>query len=224
MPRAGTVESAGVRIPVIVLAAGSSRRMGGPKPLLDFDGRTCLSLVLSACLGSRAEETVLVLGADADLVRAAAENGGKLPDSVSVVFNDRHASGQTSTLKAGLESIAGDADGFMILPVDHPLITSDDVDALIERIEMKPRGRTIFVACHENSRGHPVLFASSHRTNILELGDDEPLHDYTRVREAETDQIRVANIGVVSGMNTPAEYRRLLQIYRDRAGSVGRVE
>jgi molybdenum cofactor cytidylyltransferase len=197
--------------------------MGGPKPLLDFEGRTCLSLVLSACLGSRAEETVLVLGADADLVRAAAEQGGKLPSSVRVVFNDRHESGQTSTLKAGLESTAGDADGFMILPVDHPLITSDDVDALIERFEMKPRGRTIFIACHENSRGHPVLFASSHKSSILELGDDEPLHDYTRVREAETAEIGVANIGVVSGMNTPEEYRRLLQVYRDRAGSEERV-
>ena len=219
----GTVESHRVRIPIIVLAAGSSRRMGSPKPLLEFGGRTCLSLVLSACMGSRAEGTVLVLGADADLIRAAAARDGKLPDSLSVVLNDRHLSGQTSTLKAGLEAIAADADGFMILPVDHPLITSDDVDALIERFEMKPRGRSIFIACHQNRRGHPVLFTSAHKSSILELGDDEPLHDYTHVREAQTEEVHVAGIGVISGMNTPEEHQRLIRIYRDRAHVEGRA-
>ena len=55
--------------------------------------------------------------------------------------------------------------------------------------------------------------AASHRSAILELGDEVPLHDYIRVREGETDQVPTKNPGVVAGMNTPEEYKRLLDLY-----------
>lgn len=195
--------------------------MGSPKPLLAFDGETCLSLVLRACLGSHADETILVLGADAALVRAeldssVARTRGGLPAEPRVVIHDRHERGQTSSLKSGLEAMSGRADAFLVLPVDHPLITSAEIDSLIDRFEERPRGRTIFIATHGGRRGHPVLFAASHRTPVLELADDEPLSGYIRLREGEVEQVEMESPWVTAGMNTPEEYQMLLTAHRVR--------
>lgn len=221
-----TIESSTVILSIIVLAAGASRRMGKPKPLLPFDDETCLSLVLRACVQSRAVETILVLGEQAEAIRAHALSryGGHLPSGVSIVVNERHEQGQTSSLKAGLEAVSPRADAFVVLPVDHPLVTHVDVDTLMDRFEAHPRGRTIFIATYEEQRGHPVLFGMSHRAPVLEMGDDEPLNGYVRLREGETLLVRMDNPGVVSGMNTPQDYERLLAMYHSgqprRAGGV----
>lgn len=187
--------------------------MGQPKPLLDFDGETCISLVLSACAGSRADETVVVLGAEADRIRQSLASDGP----ARILVNDRHGRGQTSSVKAGMETVSARTDGFVLLPVDFPLVTSADIDALISRFEARPRGRTIFIAAHESRRGHPVLFAAAHRAAVLELGDDEPLSSYIRLREGEVDQVPVDNPGVVAPMNTPGEYEAVLKAYRGRS-------
>ncbi len=175
-------------------------------------------MVLAACAGSRVHETVVVTGAEADLVRADAveRNKGRHPQGIRFAINEGYERGQTSSLKTGLEALSRGSDGFMVLPVDHPLVTSTEINALIDRFESKPRGRTIFIATYDDKRGHPVLFASGHRSALLALGDDEPLHDYTRVRSGEIELVAVENSGVVRGMNTPQEYEELLAAYRAR--------
>lgn len=220
-PGGATIESRGVGVSIIVLAAGSSRRMGSPKPLLAFDGETCLSLVLRACLGSRADESVLVLGADAAMIKveldqvvARARREGPLGPKVLV--HEQHERGQTSSLKAGLEAMSGRTDAFVVLPVDHALVTSLEIDSLIARFEERPRGRTIFIAAHQGRRGHPVLFAASHRSPVLELADDEPLSDYVRLREGGVEKVEMDSPWVTAGMNTPEEYQILLAAYRAR--------
>lgn len=190
--------------------------MGRPKPLLPFDSQTCLSLVLKACLSSRAEQVILVLGADAPLVEqeARARAAEHIPLRLNLVHNPLHERGQTSSLKCGLDALRGGTDAFALLPVDLPLVRSGDTDMLIDRFEAKPRGRTIFAATHEGRRGHPVLFAASHRAPILEMGDDEPLHSYIRVREGEIEQVPTDNPGVVADMNTPEEYQLVLTAFK----------
>jgi molybdenum cofactor cytidylyltransferase len=231
--RRGKIESVIVSISIIVLAAGASRRMGTPKPLVKFDTETCLSLVLKACLQSLADEVVLVIGAEAEAVRAEAiATVTKTPaKTFEVVLNERFERGQTSSLKTGLEGSSPRSDAFVIFPVDHPLVTAVEIDALIHRFSAHPRGRTIFVAAHAGVRGHPVLCSATHRAAMLGLEDDEPLHNYIRLHEGETEQVPVDNPGVVSGMNTPEEYKNLLEIYRrsragpassDKAGNTGK--
>ena len=208
---------------IIVLAAGASARMGRPKALLDFDGKSSLELVLSASLGAAAFETILVLGADAGAIRTALAsltfNGGGLPEKLRIAVNDHPERGQTSSLKTGLEAIDPNVDGFMVLPIDYPLITSADLDMLMERFEERHHRRSIFIATHLGERGHPVLFNASHRGAILELGDDEGLNGYIRVREGETEEVAVEGRGVVLTMNTPEQYQELLTAYRAREGA-----
>jgi CTP:molybdopterin cytidylyltransferase MocA len=203
-----------VRISCIVLAAGESTRMGSPKPLLPFDGQTCLSLVTQACRDSRADETILVLGADADRVRRAL--GGELPGALTIAMNENFQRGQTSSVKTGLEAASPHSDAWMILPVDLPLVRREDLDAVIARCEARPRGRTLFIATHEGRRGHPLLLTTPHRGPVLELADEEPLSSYLRLHEGEVDQVPVDNPGLLLPMNTPAEYQAVLGLWRAR--------
>ena len=51
----------------IILAAGASSRMGRPKALCDFDGRTCIELVLDACRQASLAPPIVVLGQTSSL-------------------------------------------------------------------------------------------------------------------------------------------------------------
>jgi len=197
--------------PVVVPAAGASRRMGRPKPLLDFDGRTGIDLVVSACEEAGCGPVHVVVGAGADPIRAAlASRAG-----VEFVFNPDHEKGQTVSVQCGLRSIRGSASGFLIFPADHPLVTSADIRKLIDAFEGQEPGEGA-VPVHAGRRGHPILLGWGHREAILSLDGATPLHDYIRPRLANLAQVDVDNEWVASAMNTPQEYARALEAHRRR--------
>ena len=61
----------------IVLAAGESRRMGSPKALLDYQGRTFIENICDAFVTARVDELIVVLGAHEheEKIRAAVPSG-----------------------------------------------------------------------------------------------------------------------------------------------------
>jgi len=203
---------------VIVLAAGASSRMGRPKALLDFGGRSCLEVVLDACRGGSADDVVVVLGPDSPKVKEILRSR----PGVRVVVNERPARGQTSSVKAGIAALPTRVTGFFVLPADHPLIEGADLAILMERFGERKDGKTIVIPAFEGRRGHPVLISASHREAILALADETPLRDYIHARESEVEIVPSAHSGVVTGMNTEKEYRAILAEYeRSRSGAEG---
>jgi len=94
------------RVAAVILAAGEGRRFGGPKLLTPLDGKPLLQHVIDAATGSSLAPIVLVVGHAADQLLGAVWPGAAL-----VVRNDDYASGQSSSLRAGLaRSPLGDAD------------------------------------------------------------------------------------------------------------------
>src|SRR5256885_2131320 len=96
--------------------------MGRSKPLLDFDGRSCLQLALDACKAAGTGRPIVVLGHEADAVRAKIGL-----DGATVVVNADYEKGQTSSLKAGLRRLPTTAEAFLLHPADLPLIEAGDV-------------------------------------------------------------------------------------------------
>src|SRR5207253_5508497 len=90
-------EPTSVRSAGVVLAAGSSTRMGSPKQLLPIDGRPLLELVVARACASSLDEVLVVLGANADAILGRIDLG-----RAAVVRNPDHASGMASSLRAGL--------------------------------------------------------------------------------------------------------------------------
>ncbi|MFQ5792772.1 MAG: NTP transferase domain-containing protein, partial [Acidobacteriota bacterium] len=102
----------------IILAAGESRRMGSPKPLLPLGRTTFLAHVLGVLEASRARPIVVVLGHEAKRVRQQVPCEG-----ATVVFNPEYRKGMLSSIRAGLKELAGETvTGALLCPVDHPLV------------------------------------------------------------------------------------------------------
>jgi molybdenum cofactor cytidylyltransferase len=187
----------------IVLAAGSSTRMGRPKALLPLAGRPMLQHVLDAAEASPLDEVVVVLGPDAGEVWASLRPGPRTRAAVNL----RAAEGQSTSLHAGLRAADVDAEAAVMLLGDQPEIRRDALGAVIEAFR---RGRgPVVQAVYGGRPGHPVLFArdawpdleaatgdegarrvvaaSPGRVHRVEVGGDPPEDvdtedDYVRIR------------------------------------------
>ena len=103
----------------IILAAGESRRMGFPKMLLPFNGRTMLENVIRNVTGSAVDNIVVVLGADKDSIINLL---GK--SSVNYCYNENYKDGMLSSVKCGFRNIPSDFEAVLVFQGDQPLITS----------------------------------------------------------------------------------------------------
>jgi molybdenum cofactor cytidylyltransferase len=85
----------------IVLAGGTSSRLGRPKQLLELEGRPVLQHVIDAATEAGLDEVVVVLGHMADDIAATID----LPVGARTCLNPRYASGQSTSLEAGLDEV-----------------------------------------------------------------------------------------------------------------------
>lgn len=158
---------AGPRIGALLLAAGQSRRMGGPNKLLaEVDGTPMVAYVARRVLASRARPIIAVLGNQADAVDAAL---GKLP--VERVRNPEFAGGLSTSLKRGIAALPPDLDGALICLGDMPLISGRHIDRLIAAFNPL-EGRAIIVPTRRGKRGNPVLWSKRFFPEMAELAGD----------------------------------------------------
>jgi len=194
----------------IVLAAGASSRMGKPKALLDFDGRTALQLVLEAVRGFA--KPIVVLGPNHQDIRARMALG-----HVRVMLNLDVDSGQTASLKAALAILPGDMEAFFFMPVDFPLVTAGDVARLVEayRAEADP-AKSIFIPAHGVKRGHPGLCRHELAAEFLALPAGGSARDVGNRVSSRVAHVIYPEAYVLMDMDTPEDYVRCLEAYRAR--------
>jgi len=133
---------------VVVLAAGSSRRLGSPKQLLDLGGRPLLQHVIDAAAEAGAERIVVVLGHAEPEIRAAIA----LPRGAVVVVNPDFATGQASSLRVGIGTLSPPVNRAVVVLGDQPLVTAQAIQAVAEA--PGPLAR----ATYGGMPGHPVAF------------------------------------------------------------------
>lgn len=152
---------------IVILAAGGSSRLGAPKQLLNFGGRSLLRRAADSALASVCRPVVVVLGAEAD--RLAGEVGGL---SVQTVVNPRWESGIGSSIRAGIETLESDGvDAAVIVLCDQPLVTGPVIDAIVAAYNAT--GRSMVVSEYAGTIGVPALFSRTHFTELVTLADDE---------------------------------------------------
>ncbi len=111
----------------VVLAAGSSRRMGSPKQLLLIHGRPLLELVVAEVCASKLDDVLVVLGASADEIQSRLDLG-----RARVLVNPDHASGMASSLRVGLAALGDDVERAMVVLGDQPDVTAALLDRLLD--------------------------------------------------------------------------------------------
>lgn len=189
-----------MRVAALVLSGGQSRRMGFPKALLPIQGHTFLEHILAALTVPRVTARYVVLGADHDRILAAVD-----PTPATVVLNPDWELGQLSSLCAGLRAILPDAfDAALMALVDHPLIESATVTALLDAFEAT--GRPIVLPVHDGRRGHPVLFGARLFPELLAAPMNEGARAVVRAHADEVLEVPSAAPGILADIDTPQLY------------------
>ncbi len=182
----------------IVTAAGASSRMGRPKALLAWAGRSLLAHQTHAL--AEFAEVVVVLGCHAEAIRAA-------PDTASgtrFVLNESWESGRSSSLVTGFAALTGAPEAVLVTGVDQPLDPSV-VDTLLSAFE--PAAEAFACPSVDGRRGHPLLLAGRLLPELLGLETlTEGLRTWTRNHRATSCEVPVADLGVLRDLNTPAQY------------------
>jgi molybdenum cofactor cytidylyltransferase len=133
----------------LVLAAGSSRRMGSPKQLLEIRGKPLLELVVGQVCDSGVDDVVVVLGAAFDQIQDRVELG-----RARVLVNPAHASGMASSLKAGLASLDAGVDRVVVILGDQPDV---DAELLNELLDLQESSELPAAALDFNGLLHPPV-------------------------------------------------------------------
>jgi molybdenum cofactor cytidylyltransferase len=142
----------------VVLAAGTSARMGRPKQLLPLGDRCLLRCVLDAALAADLDEVVVVLGHGAEEISGAIAlpPGGR----ARAVLNPDYASGQSTSLRCGLRAADARSRAAAVLLGDQPAVGA----ALIDRVAAAffasgARGARPVYPEAGGTPGHPVFLA-----------------------------------------------------------------
>jgi molybdenum cofactor cytidylyltransferase len=156
------------RTGVIILAAGNSSRLGRPKQLLPYRGRTLLTHVVAEALVAELRPVVVTGAFHAEV------SDSLRGQSVDIIFNAAWEDGMASGIVAGLSNMLllyPDVDAVIIAVCDQPFISSILLLQLVSTFEASGKG---MVACtYADSVGTPVLFGRSYFERLLELSGSE---------------------------------------------------
>ncbi len=143
------------KVAAIVLAAGQSRRMGGPNKLIaTLRGKPIARIVAEAALASRAASVTVVTGNVADRVEGALAGL-----NVKAVHNPDYAEGLSTSLRTGIAGLPPDIDGAIVLLADMPDVDAASIDRLIDAFDPEA-GALIVVPTSGGKRGNPVVWSS----------------------------------------------------------------
>jgi molybdenum cofactor cytidylyltransferase len=153
-------------IAIIVLAAGSSSRLGRSKQLLVVGRETLLEKSVKTAL-AKCKNVIVVLGANEQEHRAAIEHY-----PATVVFNPDWKNGMGNSLKAGLGHAVfrlSNPGAVIIMACDQPMLTTVHLDELIERYATTHK--PIIASYYSGSAGVPVLFDKSMFPDLYAIDD-----------------------------------------------------
>jgi molybdenum cofactor cytidylyltransferase len=172
---------------LILLAAGGSARLGRPKQLLEYEGKTLLRRAVETALASKCRPVVVVL---------------------RLVVNEGWKEGLASSIRAGLAVLEKEPRGVeaAILSVaDQPQLTPALLDSLIEH--QHTTGKKIIAAQYAGVPGPPALFCASLFPQLQTLQGDEGAR---RVLLKNPDEVVLVPFpdGALD-VDTPADFEKL---------------
>ena len=193
--------SARPKIAAIVLAAGSSQRMGVKNKLhLPIDGVPLLRHSLEILLASNIDEVVVVLGHEQESTRALIDD---LP--LQLVYNQAHSSGQMTSVHCGLASLKVRYDGVIIALGDQPALTVADLNYLIDAYRNRSSGEVV-VPTFTGERGNPIIISDNCRADILAGTRNLGCRKFIENNPELVCRVEMPNADVVIDLDTPQEY------------------
>jgi molybdenum cofactor cytidylyltransferase len=187
----------------IILAAGSSTRYGAPKQLLDWKGKPFVQHIAETALQSGLWPVVVVSGAHHAEIESCLK---ELP--VQVIQNKNHAQGQSTSIKAGLQTLPSKIGACIFLLADQPQVPSEVIRALVESHsrELQPILAPLVL---EERRANPVLFDKITFPDLLKLEGD--IGGRAIFSNYKVEYLPWHDDILLLDVDKPADYKRLLE-------------
>jgi xanthine dehydrogenase accessory factor len=186
----------------VVLAGGTSSRMGRPKASVSVGGQRMLERILVNLREAEVDRVVVVLGFHADEVRAAVDLR-----SATVVENPHFAEGMSSSLRVGVRAVAADCKTVMVVLGDQPFVTPETFRRLVRRAEAADGA--IFIPTYKGVWGNPVLFDTSLAPEMNEIEGDVGCRALFPQHSAEIREVPVDDPAVLVDIDTESELREV---------------
>ena len=153
---------------IILLAAGSSSRLGRAKQLIEFQDKTLIQKAIDEAKMSQADFLVVVLGANADLIQTGFDYS-----STPFIVNPDWQNGMSSSMQVGLRFLMEkeEIDQVLLMLCDQPFVDASLLDQLITARETSGKG--IVVSAYSNTLGVPALFDRRYFEELLQLTGSE---------------------------------------------------
>ncbi len=186
------------RIPVLVLAAGQSRRMGARNKLLEpVNGVPMIVHAIETALASEAGPVIVVTGHQADAIRTALGDR-----SVIFTHNPDYAAGMSTSLRAGLRVLPPDADGVLVQLGDMPTIRPEHLNRLIAAFN-PVEGRAIILPTANGKRGNPALFARRFFREMAQVTGDMGARQIVTEHADQVCEVALDDAAIFLDVDTP---------------------
>lgn len=192
------------KIAAIILAAGSSNRMGFPKALLSIGGYTFLEKIYRNVVKVGFKPVRIIAGKHYDVIAE------RYPELMPIMIkNERPELGQLHSLRLGLREIGGECDGVCALLVDHPLVQAETIMLLAGEYEQG--GCSIIIPTCRGKRGHPVVFDKSVFAELMTVPLEGGAKQVVRKDEKRVTEVEVDDAGILADIDTKAVYEKLIE-------------
>jgi molybdenum cofactor cytidylyltransferase len=197
-------------ISAALLAAGGARRMGRQKLLLEVDGQAIVRRVAAEIVALLAREVLVVVSPEGGEAIAAALQG--LP--IRFVVNERAREGLGTSIAAAASSVAPSAEAMLLVQGDQPLVDRSMLEVLIG--EWRDLRGPFVASSFAGIVTTPVMFSRDVFGELRALGGDRGARAVLE-RHAGTGRVVAFPAERGSDVDTPDDYRRILELWKTRA-------
>jgi molybdenum cofactor cytidylyltransferase len=191
-----------MNIGLILLAAGNSSRMGSPKQLLLFNGKTFLRRAVEAAIASGCKPLVVVFGYEAARMRGEIED---LP--ISIAINSSWQTGMGSSIRVGIEHLEKGSfvDAAIVTLCDQPRVDAGVLDRLLA--VYREKNGPIVAAKYAQTLGVPAVFPRRYFTALRQLSPTSGAKQL--LLNNSTDVIAVPMDEASVDVDTPKDFQSL---------------
>ncbi len=152
-------------VSAVVLAAGSSKRLGRLKQLARLEGRPLLERTLEAVRRSKVDQVIVVIGDEASEVRRKVDLSRFI-----VVVNNSFKEGMSTSIKLGLSALDRRAAAALIVLADQPFLSASLIDGIVELFQ---KSEALIVApTYGGVQGNPVLISRRLFSEVSAISGD----------------------------------------------------